>query len=147
MAYGTPSLEENPYLQSLLPTIEATSFFIGDDSYERCEFTNCQGMYWFLIKAILPSKDTKINLEALSGFFFFFNYVVSLVCFSLNELWMPFYVCMFCFVQRNWSLLKVLCKTVQQCILVMVRAKCTEGCSTWICENMSVFAFNLVLEN
>lgn len=66
--------------------IEATSFLIGDDSYERCEFTNCQGMYWFLIKAILPSKDMKINLEALSGFFFFFNYVVSLVCFSLNEL-------------------------------------------------------------
>lgn len=51
--------------------IEATSFLIGDDSYERYEFTNCQGMYWFLIKAILPSKDMKMNLETLSGFFFF----------------------------------------------------------------------------
>lgn len=51
--------------------IEATSFFIGDGSYERCEFTNCQGMYWFLIKAILPSKDMKVNLETLSRFFFF----------------------------------------------------------------------------
>lgn len=49
--------------------IEATSFLIGDDSYERCEFTNCQGMYWFLIKAILPSKDMKMNLETLRIFF------------------------------------------------------------------------------
>lgn len=115
--------------------IEATSFFIGDGSYERCEFTNCQGMYWFLIKAILPSKDMKMNLETLSGFFFFsiimlfpssvfffFKWVVNVVlC-----------VCMFCLVQRNWSFLKVLCKTMQQLILVMVRVKCTKGYSTWI---------------
>lgn len=112
--------------------IEATSFLIGDGSYERCEFTNCQGMYWFLIKAILSSKDMKMNSETLSGFFFPNYYVISLFCFSLNELWMSLHVCMFCFVWRNWSLLKVLCKTMQQFILVMVRVKCTKGYSTWI---------------
>lgn len=111
--------------------IEATSFFIGDGSYERCEFTNCQGMYWFLIKAILPSKDMKMNLETLSGFFFFSITMLFPCSVFFNQLWMLFYVCMFCFVQRNWSFLKVLCKTMQQFILVMVKVKCTKDYSTW----------------